>query len=185
MAENHARFLDDGLQAPKVQDHSAVPPRRVRLTVEEVAQKIIDGIAQGLYKPMKRLGEASMAKRFKCGQALVRAAMARLAFAGVLERRHRSGTYVREITASEFVDLVQHRAVLEGFFSRLACRHIAEQNRQDLEELACQLDEQIYALRPESYTTLGPLEWKFHSTIAVLSGNSSLIRALDGQQLLF
>jgi len=75
--------------------------------------------------------------------------------------------------------------VLEGFCSRLACRHIAEQDRRDLEELACQLDEQICTLRPDSYAILGPLEWKFHGTISVLSGNSSLIRALDGQQFLF
>ena len=154
------------------------------LTVEEVELKIINGISEHVYTPAKRLGEVSLAKDLKCGQAIVRSAMDRLAFAGILERRHRSGTYVRKISAGEFVEMCQVRALLEGFACGLAALHANSEQLDALERSGRQLDDRLDRLNPETYGQVQDLEFKFHQDISVFSQNSVLNRMLNRQQMI-
>lgn len=151
---------------------------------ERCAAQILDGVCRGDLKPGRRLGEISLAKKFRVGQAQVRAAFDRLAYAGILDRRSRSGTYVRELSVEQWVEMTQVRALLEGFACRLACRLAGEADLMELEKLARDFDDRIERLAPGQYRQLESLDFEFHRKIVEISSNAALKRMLDEQHLI-
>jgi DNA-binding GntR family transcriptional regulator len=147
-------------------------------------QHIIDGIRSGEYKSTKRLGEVRIARTLGLGQSHVRSALARLTHLGLLERKHRSGTYVRELSMEELIGLTHVRALLEGFACRLACRYATLNDLKELEDLGRSLDERLSELTPENYRLVEKQDLAFHEMLIRLSQNSVLVRTLDEQQLI-
>ncbi|HEX7009397.1 MAG TPA: GntR family transcriptional regulator, partial [Phycisphaeraceae bacterium] len=152
--------------------------RRERLSVDDCEQHIIEAICSGEIEPSQRLGEVSVARELGVGQAHVRAAFDRLAYAGILDRRHRSGTYVREISLREFIEMTQVRALLEGFACRLACGHATESDLAPLERLGRELDQRLAKLTPDQYRQIERMDLDFHQRIVELSRSSVLKRIL-------
>lgn len=147
-------------------------------------QFIVEGIQSGRYRPTKRLGEASLAKELGVGQATVRSAFARLGEVGLLDRRHRSGTYVREFSVHEFVELTQIRALLEGFACRLATQCANRRELGELETLARSLDRKIAKLTPETFREVEEQDFAFHQKLVGMSQSAPLIKLLGDQHLI-
>jgi len=138
------------------------------------AHQITEAIRQRRYNPEQRLGEATLAEELGFGRAEVRAALDQLAHAGIVERRPRSGTYVRRLTVRHYIELTEVRAALEAFAARMACTTATDEQLDQLGDLAAKLDKAAHD-DSESWERLMELENEFHGRIAQIGGNQALI----------
>jgi len=153
--------------------------------VADCEKQIVDAIAAGTYRPSQRLGEVSVARELGCGQAIVRSAFDRLKHAGILYRKHRSGTYVRELSTDEYIDMCHVRSLLEGFACRMACRYATHEDLAHLEELAAKLDDLLDEhFTPDHFDEIEGIDLEFHCAIAKIGRNTAVVRILDNQQLI-
>ncbi len=111
--------------------------------------------------------------QLKATPTVVRKVFDDLTTVGILERRPRSGTYIRNISTKEFLDSSLVRAWLEALAAKLACQQLTEDQFQQLEKLADQLDAENEepATNPALYVEL---EIAFHTLIVEASGNTVL-----------
>ncbi len=104
----------------------------LRTSVKRMIQKRIQ---DGTYKPGDRIVETRLCKELAVSQAPVREAMLELALMGVLEERPYAGTYVREITQEEIIDIFNTRAFIEEYAARRACQHRSEEQLARMREI--------------------------------------------------
>ncbi|WP_432799914.1 GntR family transcriptional regulator [Poriferisphaera sp. WC338] len=146
----------------------------------DCARRLVDAIQVGDFKPGQRLSELAVAERFEMGRAVVRAAFDQLAFVGILDRRAKSGTYVRQFHVQTYLESEQIRATLEGMAGRLACSRITDAQLDALESLAKTLDQSTAGKTAEVFQA----ENQFHGSIVEISRNQQLIGILANQRLL-
>ena len=135
-----------------------------------------------------------MSKKLKVGRAAIRVAFDRLAWAGLLERVPRSGTYVRKLTIKEYIELMEVRARLEGLAAALACRRLSTSDLDRLEKVARRLDDlgdEVDQRRngdadslDHDYAELQELEHEFHGGLARSSGNPYIEQILQHYHML-
>jgi DNA-binding GntR family transcriptional regulator len=155
---------------------------------------LLNEIRTGRLQPRQRLSELAMSKKLKVGRAAIRVAFDRLAWAGLLERIPRSGTYVRKLTLKEFNHLMEVRARLEGLAASLACQRLSLREIARLEKAAARLDDlgeqvdQPHNGNPVSpdrdYAELQKLELAFHGGLARGSGNPYIGQILSHYHML-
>ena len=156
-------------------------PERDSLLHDHCTNEVLNQIRMGHLRPHQRLSELAMSKRLKVGRAAIRVAFDRLAWAGLLERVPRSGTYVRKLTIKEYFELMEVRARLEGLAAALACRQLSAAELDRLEKVASRLDDlgdEVDQRRnghadslDRDYAELQELEREFHGGLAHSSGN--------------
>jgi DNA-binding GntR family transcriptional regulator len=147
---------------------------------------IAEEIRNGTLRPGQKIGEESVAKKLGTGRAPVRIAFERLVSAGVLNRVHRAGTFVRKISLGEYCELSDVRAVLEGLAARLACERSTPADLTRLEKMAIDMDARLPAMgavATPDWREIVRAETEFHLEIARLSGNRILSRILAVQDL--
>ncbi|MHC4873499.1 MAG: GntR family transcriptional regulator [Planctomycetota bacterium] len=98
----------------------------------EMRQSII----QAEYKPGERLNERSMAEKLGISRAPVRQAMKRLESEGYLNTVQRGGTYVRSLSAFEYLMSFEVRESLEICAIKRACQSMTSENIDKLRKLA-------------------------------------------------
>ncbi|MBI4024925.1 MAG: FCD domain-containing protein [Verrucomicrobia bacterium] len=151
--------------------------------------ELIKRIRKGMLRPAQKLGEESVAREMRVGRAPVRLAFERLVSAGVLERIHRSGTFVRKIGLEEQCEIMDVRMILEGFAARLACKRASRPQLFQLRKMADRIDalEDCLLIKqladPKQWGEVQRLEKDFHNQIARLSGNRTIARILSTQSL--
>ena len=140
-----------------------------------------------------RLGEVALAKRLKMGRAPVRAALDRLASMGVVERIARSGTFVREFQITDYCEVIDVRAGLEGMAGYLATNRITDDELDHLNKVATELDRIDAKAMPEGMTRdaiykhfdrIFALDFQFHMSIARICGNKRITALIEQQHLL-
>lgn len=148
---------------------------------------IRDSILRGVFAPGARLVEARLADELGISRAPIREALHRLIEEGLLIDKPRHGVVVRELTATDFVDIYNVRLAIETSAVRLVTRRqppldsvealiramgkAADQNNVGLvvdRELA--IHEEFCRLSGNTY---------FHSAFRSLSGHIRLALALD------
>jgi DNA-binding GntR family transcriptional regulator len=97
------------------------PQRPTRQRGRSPEDEIREAIVTGRLQPNERLIEASLSASLGIGRSAVRTALARLEHEGLIEHEPHRGARVRLVDASEAVEILEARAVLEG----LAARHAA------------------------------------------------------------
>lgn len=157
-------------------------PRRQSLLVDRCTRKIARAIREGQFQPAQRLSETVVARKIGMSRAPVRAALDRLAALGILERRPRSGTYVRQLTLAEYIEIALLRASLEGLACRIASLEMDMAEADRLADLAHRLDEEVAG--PGRGMVLHDLEVAFHGRIAEATRNRTLIETLNTQQFI-
>lgn len=151
--------------------------------------ELVKRIRSGLLRPDQRIGEESVAREMRVGRAPVRLAFERLVSAGVLERVHRSGTFVRRIGLEESCEMMDVRAILEGFAARSTCRRATAAQLARLRKMAAKIDaleDRLLTARiadADQWGQIQHLERDFHNEIARLSGNRTIARILSVQSL--
>ena len=151
---------------------------------EQVAQFLADEIAKGSFKAGENLpSEAKLASRFKVSRTIIREALARLEFEGVVESRRGSKAriapsnqkrvfrieQVEKMGSYELGQLYEFRAILEGAAAALTAKRC---NKSDLKKLKKCLDTLNEAV--EKKIDHLPANVEFHQLIAAASGNSYL-----------
>lgn len=148
---------------------------------EQVAELLADEIERGVFAPGEALpSEAGLASELGVSRTIVREALARLEFEGVLESRKGSKAKVavsgkrrvftiREtarLDAAGLGQLYEFRAVLEGGAAALAARRGSEADLLRLRACLATLDEAVEARKDEM-----PANVLFHQLIAEASRN--------------
>ena len=147
----------------------------------ECVDYVLDQLRRGQLGMSDRLSIERVAGELGAGHASVRAAFERLETIGVLERRPRSGTYVRQIDLVEYVQALEVRAALEDLACQLAVDRLTESQLARLAAQATRLDERDCP--GGELSRYVRLDAAFHLSIAKASGNQVLLRSLERPHL--
>lgn len=140
-------------------------------------QRVVEGELPG----GARLFEVPLAAELKISRTPLRAAMARLAEEGLLERARGGGYAVRRFALTDVLDTIELRGTLEGHAARLAAeRGAAPGDLAALHELLDALDECFgeYPDDPVNLSVYAELNLKFHAALARLPGSAVIEREL-------
>lgn len=118
----------------------AAPSARRSLT-RFAADEIAKAILTGALAPGEQIAEQDWARRLNVSRIPVREALRHLETEGLVELRPRRGAFVSQMDRSEFTEVYDVRAVLEGFAARLCAYSITPAKVQQLEQLLAQMRE--------------------------------------------
>lgn len=162
------------------------PIERPRLS-DTIYGHLLDEIMQGRFAAGDRLpAENQLAQRFSVSRPVVREALQRLQSDGVVVARQGSGTYVQrspsqrvaelttQLSLHEVLQGLELRLALEELSARLAARNRNDEQLRDIEKARDALH-RVFGQGPEAKEA----DYAFHKAIAVASGNSLLLEALD------
>lgn len=161
----------------------AAEPMELSQPALACAERILDSIHSGQWKSPQRIGEASLAQQWGVGRAHVRAALDHLAHVGILDRRARSGTYVRKVSLTEYVQRIGFRAALEGLVVREACFRATPSQLKQLQHQAQRIDSRDL----KQFVPFGELcdaDMAFHMAICQIAGNAFVESQLRSQRFL-
>jgi GntR family transcriptional repressor for pyruvate dehydrogenase complex len=155
-----------------------------------IVDQILEGIRSSTFVPGKALPpERILAERLGVSRSSVREAIRVLEYAGVLDVRTGSGTYVTNASLSDAMTLRAHAALigeqspLDVMVARRAleplCAKLAAQNhnRQDLRKLNAAVGEQAALVESGEDSTNADLA--FHLAIAAASRNPTLAMLME------
>jgi DNA-binding GntR family transcriptional regulator len=133
-------------------------------------------IAAGELVTGSRLDERAIAERLGVSRTPLREAIAKLAKEGLIEQRPYRGNFVRAFTPKQVNDLYETRMVLEGLATRRAVANLTDEGLAELTET---LDVIRQALTDGDIAAYSAADQRFHTTIARLSGNETVIESLE------
>lgn len=147
-------------------DRSAVVGRIVLR--DQVKTILLERILSGDYAPGDRLVETRIAQELGTSQAPVREALRELELLRFLESAPFRGTWVREVSNAELIEVFPIRAALEEVAAREAARRLDG----DVTALEAEIDAMANA--PDLLTQVEH-DTRFHELIVEASGNQRLI----------
>ena len=147
-----------------------------RKLADHVHQRLRDDILSRAYKPGERLDIPALAESFGVSQMPVRQAVGRLADAGLVEVKPRSGTYVATLDAKEIADTFDVRYALERLAAESAVRNVTDRDIEGLRAILAGIDE---AVHDEDSARHDELNSELHDRLVRLSGNAKLIEVYE------
>jgi GntR family transcriptional regulator of vanillate catabolism len=172
----------------------AHPAPRSKSAHERCTHEIIDAVRSGQFRPGERLSEGVIARKLKVGRAAVRVAFNRLAWAGIVERVSRSGTYLRRFSLVDYDEIIELRGGLEAMAAARACVFLSEEEVDRLSQVARRLDKleaevdrrtrASPAALARAFAELEELEKEFHRGIVQASATRHILPILDNYHLL-
>ncbi len=156
--------------AMAVGNRSAAQPAGVGRIVlrDQVKAILLERILSGDYVPGDRLVETRIAQELGTSQAPVREALRELELLRFLESAPFRGTWVREVSDAELIEVFPIRAALE----EVAARAAAERLGGDVAALAAEIDAMAGA---KDLLTQVEHDTRFHQLIVEASGNARLV----------
>lgn len=159
-------------------------PSRRRLHGPAQAFKLADAVHESLradilarrYEPGERLDIPGLARRFKTSQMPVRQAIGRLADAGLVDVKPRSGSYVTRLDAKEVAETFDVRCALEKLAAESAVLNVTEADLRRLRELVDGIETAVSAGDAEAHDELNS---EFHDSLLRLSGNNKLVQIYE------
>ncbi len=157
--------------------------RALRLS-DQVADLLFDQIKSGVYKSGETIAsEAELAAQFGVSRTVLREALARLKYEGILESKQGSGVQVGslanvrtfrlevqdEANADEILALYELRAILEGDATALAAERRSRKQLADLKNCLAKIHQAV-----EKGKDYSAADAAFHETITKASGNPFL-----------
>ncbi|WP_026555998.1 GntR family transcriptional regulator [Arthrobacter sp. 35W] len=145
----------------------------MQTTLNEIAllDRIRELVLGGEYTPGAALSEVRLAEHFDVSRTPVREALKQLQIEGLVEIRPKVGTFVREITRREILEMFEVKETLEGMAARLMAR------RGDIPELAAlraNVEASELAVQRNDSDAYARLVHDFHETIVAGSDNRKL-----------
>ena len=129
------------------------------------------------YAPGAALSEVRLAEHFDVSRTPVREALKQLQVEGLVEIRPKVGTFVRQITRREIVEMFEVKEILEGMAARLMARR---GQVPELDVLRANLERSEIATRQDDGATYAALVHEFHQTIVRGSDNRKLAEHYTG-----
>jgi DNA-binding GntR family transcriptional regulator len=151
-----------------------------RSLTDQAYSAIRDSILDGRFGLGERIVEYKVAEDLGISRAPVREALRRLVEEQLVTERPRYGTFVREITAQDFVDIYIYNAriAIETAAIRLAAR-----TQPELTAIEKTIDEMASAARRKQASRVVNLELQVHQQLCDVAGNpflSSAFHSLSG-----
>jgi DNA-binding GntR family transcriptional regulator len=146
-----------------------------------VFEYLRDAILTGKLKPSERLMEIQLAEKLGVSRTPVREAMKKLEQENFIEMVPRKGAYVKDIHAKDMLDVLEIRALLEGFAAYQAASAMGEKEIKDMEKLIEKFEKAILL---EDKEGLIETDNKFHDIIYKSTKNDKLkdiIKSLQDQ----
>ena len=135
---------------------------------DQVKERLLESILDGSYPPDSRIVETAVAKELGTSQAPVREALRELELLRFLESAPFRGTWVREVSDAELIEVFPIRAALE----EVAAREAAKRLDGDVAALEAEIDAMAGA---KDLLTQVEHDTRFHQLILEASGNARLV----------
>lgn len=133
-------------------------------------------VLSGQFPPGAPLSEVFLAQEFEVSRTPIRETLKQLQHEGLVEIRPKVGTFVREPTRREIVELFQLKEGLEGLAAGLLARRGTV---PELEVLERNIAESDQATADQDAARYAELVHEFHRTIITGSDNSKLVEHYD------
>jgi len=133
-------------------------------------------VLSGDFPPGAPLSEVFLAQEFEVSRTPIRETLKQLQHEGLVEIRPKVGTFVKEPTRREIVELFQLKEGLEGLAAGLLARRGPVPELKVLERNIAESDQ---AAADQDATRYAELVHEFHRTIITGSDNSKLVEHYD------
>jgi len=137
-------------------------PRDAIPVREKVYHYLKASILSGRFDPGERLTEERIAKRLKVSRTPVREALHKLESEGLIKPRKKRGFIASHDSKEEVEELLELRAILEGYTLRLISERISEKTLEQLHELVEKAED---ALRRNRIDEVFKWNTQFHDTL--------------------
>jgi GntR family transcriptional regulator of gluconate operon len=161
-----------------------MPGRRTRLRPVEAEsltglayESIRESILDGRYRMGEHVVESTVAEELGISRGPVREALKRLTQEGLAVEYPRRGTFVRTITARDFIDIYNVRLAVESAAARLATRH-----GTSLDRVESTIQKMSAAASRGNIARTVSLEMQVHREICLASDNPFLLSVLQTLQ---
>ncbi|MCK8059299.1 MULTISPECIES: GntR family transcriptional regulator [unclassified Fusibacter] len=144
-----------------------------------VFEYLRDAILTGKLKPGERLMEIQLAEKLGVSRTPVREAMKKLEQENFIEMVPRKGAYVKDIHAKDMLDVLEIRALLEGFAAFQAASAMSDKDIRDMEKLTEKFEKAILL---EDKEGMIETDNKFHDIIYKSTKNDKLKEIIKGLQ---
>jgi GntR family transcriptional regulator of vanillate catabolism len=136
-------------------------------------------LLRGEFAPGERVSELPLVARLGVSRTPIRLALERLAHIGLLDVNMSGGFTVRGFTATDALDAIEIRGVLEGTAARLAAERLA--NIAELEALKrwCKAMDALERLSLDSFASYMDMNEAFHAAIVDLAKSPMLRRTME------
>ena len=139
---------------------------------EIVADRITEAIRSGELQPGERIVELQLAKKLGVSRAPLREALKVMEANHLVESRHGRGTFVREPSVEEFVEMMTMRATLEGLAARLVTKRMTSELADEFKTLSKRIGTAAGARRVSEWRDL---TWQFHGLVCASAKNGLLL----------
>jgi len=146
--------------------------------IADIYQDLRTRILTESIHPGQKISETALAENYNCSRTPIRETLKRLEDDGLVIIKPKSGTYVKNETPQDFIELMQVRSSLERLAFKLALESATEKDITRLEKKLIELDALI-ADEPIDMMRFARIHYDFHYSIMELSGNSLLLRHFE------
>ena len=143
------------------------------LLKSQAYEQILLDIILGELKPGEQIDEQILARRYRCGLAGIREALARLALEDMVQRRSRIGTTVTPLDILEVKQSFEARYLIEPHCARLAAMHAT---RSEIAAIKNAFNGADAAIAAADYRCLVAMDQAFHLAVATASHNRTLAK---------
>lgn len=158
-------------QAPIVTSMPGINSSKPPLDQATILEQVRNLVLSGNYAPGTALSELRLSQHFDVSRTPIREALKQLQVEGLVEIRPKVGTFVREITRREIVEMFDVKESLEG----LAVRLMARRGRTpELDVLETNVEASESAVKNNDSVEYARLVHEFHQTIVDGSDNHKL-----------
>ena len=158
-------------------DTPAIAPLQRRSVPAVVAEKLREAILDGTLKPGERLLEHKLAASFGIGQPTLREALRELELQGFVRKRPaKAGTYVMQLNAEDFRNILEVRMALETRAIERAAVNWSTEAAGVLDRIVTAMEESAAKF---DLATFHKNDIQFHRRIWDLAGNEYLGIALE------
>ena len=134
------------------------------------------GILTGELKPGERLMEIHLAKKLGVSRTPIREAIRMLELEGLVTMIPRRGAEVARISREDIRDVLEVRLVLDSLATKLACKRITEEQKEELKKAA---DGFVRATGTGDVTAIAQADVRFHDVILAASHNKRLVQMVN------
>lgn len=136
-------------------------------------------ILRGAYPGGARLFEVALAQDLRISRTPVRAALAKLAEEGLLDRSPGGGFAVRRFDMADVLDTIDLRGVLEGTAARFAAERGVPPDLMDAAQAVIARIDAILAVQDYDLAQYSDCNRAFHDLLAQMSGSPVLEREIQ------
>ena len=134
------------------------------------------GILTGALEPGERLMEIHLADRLGVSRTPIREAIRMLELEGLVTMIPRRGAEVSRISRQDIRDVLEVRLVLDSLATKLACKRITEDQKEELKKAA---EEFAEATGSGDVTAIAHADVRFHDVILAASHNRRLVQMVN------